>query len=97
MVTELLSNLVVAHLKAALEGKAPARPRAKRDADGRSAVAPKYRNPADPSQTWSGRGRPPTWIELGGEMSPKSGKPLPLPKFLILERPAEEPEPFSDI
>lgn len=25
-------------------------------------VAPKYRNPADPSQTWSGRGRQPLWF-----------------------------------
>lgn len=26
-------------------------------------VAPKYQNPADPSQTWSGRGRKPGWVE----------------------------------
>jgi DNA-binding protein H-NS len=25
-------------------------------------VAPKYRNPADKSQTWSGRGRQPVWF-----------------------------------
>ncbi len=24
---------------------------------------PKYRNPEDPTQTWSGRGRQPTWIK----------------------------------
>jgi DNA-binding protein H-NS len=24
-------------------------------------VAPKYRNPADPTQTWSGRGKRPRW------------------------------------
>ncbi len=23
---------------------------------------PKYRNPADPSQTWTGRGRKPNWV-----------------------------------
>lgn len=28
-----------------------------------STVAPKYRNPADASQTWSGRGKPPLWIK----------------------------------
>ncbi len=28
----------------------------------RSAVAPKYANPADRSQTWSGRGRKPGWF-----------------------------------
>ncbi|MEO0618467.1 MAG: H-NS histone family protein [Pseudomonadota bacterium] len=26
-------------------------------------VAAKYRNPKDPSQTWSGRGRRPLWLE----------------------------------
>ncbi len=25
-------------------------------------VAPKYRNPADPSQTWTGRGKRPRWF-----------------------------------
>ncbi|WP_329810607.1 H-NS histone family protein [Stenotrophomonas sp. SMYL8] len=25
-------------------------------------VAPKYRNPANPSETWSGRGRQPRWL-----------------------------------
>ena len=28
----------------------------------RAKAAPKYRNPADPEQTWSGRGRKPQWI-----------------------------------
>lgn len=28
----------------------------------RKPVAPKYANPADPSQTWSGRGRKPKWV-----------------------------------
>lgn len=28
----------------------------------RSTVAPKYANPSDPSQTWTGRGRKPRWI-----------------------------------
>lgn len=27
-----------------------------------STVAPKYRNPADPEQTWSGRGKRPRWF-----------------------------------
>ncbi|MDR0996666.1 MAG: H-NS histone family protein [Zoogloeaceae bacterium] len=26
-------------------------------------LPPKYRNPNDPSQTWSGRGRKPGWLE----------------------------------
>lgn len=29
---------------------------------GRSKVKPKYRNPSDPSQTWSGRGKRPRWF-----------------------------------
>lgn len=29
---------------------------------GRSKVKPKYRNPADGSQTWSGRGKRPRWF-----------------------------------
>jgi DNA-binding protein H-NS len=32
-------------------------------ADGRADVKPKYRNPADPSQTWSGRGACPKWLQ----------------------------------
>ena len=28
----------------------------------RSVVAPKYRNPEDPSQTWTGRGKQPLWF-----------------------------------
>ena len=32
-------------------------------------IAPKYRNPKDPSQTWTGRGRRPLWIvEAGGNI-----------------------------
>jgi DNA-binding protein H-NS len=31
--------------------------------DRRGAIAPKYRNPANPAETWSGRGRKPTWLE----------------------------------
>jgi DNA-binding protein H-NS len=26
------------------------------------AVAPKFRNPDEPSQTWAGRGKPPRWL-----------------------------------
>ena len=25
-------------------------------------IAPKYRNPADPTQTWTGRGKSPAWV-----------------------------------
>lgn len=34
--------------------------------------APKYANPADPSQTWTGRGRQPNWVKA----ALKAGKAL---------------------
>jgi DNA-binding protein H-NS len=37
--------------------------RRKKNSDRRAKVAPKYRNPADRSQTWSGRGRQPRWFK----------------------------------
>lgn len=43
------------------EKQAPAKRKA---ASGeRGTVAMKYRNPADPSQAWSGRGRKPVWVQ----------------------------------
>ncbi len=52
--------------------KAAARPaRARKNGDGRAKVAPKYRNPNNPEETWSGRGRSPGWmaahLEAGGQ------------------------------
>lgn len=38
----------------------------------RKPVAPKYANPADASDTWSGRGRKPRWVEA----ALKAGKSL---------------------
>ena len=29
---------------------------------GKGSVAPKYRDPANPQNTWTGRGRPPRWL-----------------------------------
>lgn len=29
----------------------------------KKSAAPKYRNPSDPEQTWTGRGRTPLWIK----------------------------------
>jgi DNA-binding protein H-NS len=43
----------------------------------RGRVAPKYQNPADPSQTWAGRGLQPLWLK----QAIKSGKKLE--SFLI--------------
>ena len=52
--------------------KAAPRPRkAKSNKDGRAKVAPKDRDPNNPDQTWSGRGRAPGWmaahLESGGQ------------------------------
>ena len=59
-------------------GRAPARtakpaskaaPKKARKAMGK--VAPKYRNPADPGETWTGRGKQPRWM---AELTAKGGK-----------------------
>ena len=33
---------------------------------GQSTLPPKYRNPADPTQTWTGRGKAPAWVDMVG-------------------------------
>ncbi len=49
----------LAHTAAASGG----RKRAKAAADdGRAHVPPKYRNPDNPAETWTGRGRQPKWL-----------------------------------
>ena len=40
----------------------PAKSKAKSKPKRRGKVAPKYRNPGDASQTWTGRGRQPAWV-----------------------------------
>ena len=54
----------------AAEKPAARNKRSKTGADGRAKVAPKYRNPNNPDETWSGRGRAPGWmaahIQAGG-------------------------------
>ena len=47
--------------KPAKAGKAPKA--AKKGALAGKKVAPKYRNPANPDQTWTGRGVSPVWIQ----------------------------------
>lgn len=47
--------------KPATEKKAPAKRKAK--SDGRAKVAPKFRNPNNANETWTGRGRAPKWVE----------------------------------
>ena len=42
----------------------PAPGKARKTTKGKSTgkVAPKYRNPDNPSETWAGRGKPPRWL-----------------------------------
>lgn len=50
----------------------PVRTAAKKPSKKRGKVAPKYKNPADSSETWTGRGRQPLWVkefvENGGSL-----------------------------
>lgn len=39
-----------------------ARKSAENGSDGRSSVPPKFRNPENPAETWTGRGRQPKWL-----------------------------------
>lgn len=57
----LTADDVIGALKS---NKAPAKKRtaAKKSANAGKSVAPKYRNPANPEQTWTGRGKSPTWV-----------------------------------
>ena len=58
-------------IAAPVEKPAPRARKPKANGDGRAKVAPKYRNPNDPEQTWSGRGRAPGWmaahLDAGGQ------------------------------
>ena len=65
-----------------LFGDAPAAPRARKATKATKApaktagrklgkVAPKYRNPANPKETWTGRGKQPRWM---AELTAKGGK-----------------------
>jgi DNA-binding protein H-NS len=46
------------------------------------AVLPKYRNPANPAETWSGRGKQPRWLvallQAGGQIAEFRIAPMPL-------------------
>lgn len=57
------SGLTLADLSAAL--KTTKKKSAKKATTGnkRAPAKPKYRNPADSAQTWTGRGRMPKWVE----------------------------------
>jgi DNA-binding protein H-NS len=53
------NRISAAQIAVALRAEKPE----KRTAKKTRKVAPKYRNPADAGQTWSGRGRTPLWVK----------------------------------
>jgi DNA-binding protein H-NS len=55
--SELLGGAKPPKAGKAAKTAAPKKPRASK-----GKVAPKYRNPADAAQTWTGRGRQPLWV-----------------------------------
>jgi DNA-binding protein H-NS len=65
------AGLTVAQISAAMgvKGKAKSskaagsKPAKTKRATAGKKVAPKYRNPADANQTWTGRGRTPLWVQ----------------------------------
>jgi len=67
-----IAELFGSNAAAARPAKAASKTASKGKGKSTGKVAPKYRNPADPSQTWAGRGQPPRW--LAAEL--KSGKKL---------------------
>lgn len=81
-ITETLSSRVeaerrdlesrLARLQRVDRGKPPRLARGGRVIGRRAIVAPKYRNPNNPTETWSGRGRQPRWLTA----ALKSGKKL---------------------
>jgi DNA-binding protein H-NS len=48
--------------KAAKAAKGAPKKTARKNPSAGKTVAPKYRNPANPAQTWTGRGKSPTWV-----------------------------------
>lgn len=64
---------------AAASSAAPAAKKARKSTKGRSLgkVPPKYRNPANPKETWAGRGKQPRWL------SAETAKGRKLEEFLI--------------
>lgn len=83
-VTSVLSRRMIAE-KAKLEerlrrieGTAPGQERARRPYP---PVLPKYRNPKNPSETWSGRGKQPRWLKA----QLRAGKKL---DELLINRPS---------
>jgi DNA-binding protein H-NS len=58
----LVAALGGARSKAKTASKTTRKTTGKKSATAGTKVAPKYRNPADASQTWTGRGKSPLWV-----------------------------------
>ena len=56
------NGITASEIATALKSKKPAASGAAKKAK-KVAVAPKYRNPANSTETWSGRGRTPLWVK----------------------------------
>jgi DNA-binding protein H-NS len=52
----------IAELFGGARASAPRKAAAARGSSRGAKVAPKYRNPANPKETWTGRGLPPRWM-----------------------------------
>jgi len=59
------NGISAAQIEEALKSGKPAKPRksAKSASGVRGKVAPKYRNPTNAEQTWTGRGKAPLWVQ----------------------------------
>ena len=55
-------------------------------------VAPKFQNPAEPSQTWSGRGRQPLWVTRALQAG-KTPDDLLIAREVTLRHPAFKQKP----
>lgn len=60
-VDELFGTARMVREKAGVPAAAK-KPAARKSAQKGSKVEPKYRNPANPAETWAGRGMPPKWM-----------------------------------
>ena len=61
------NGITAEQIAAALKGGRPAKasggPRKAASSSAGRKVAPKYRNPSNPAETWAGRGRAPAWAQ----------------------------------
>lgn len=60
------AGITASQIADAMKAGKPARAKrgaSKKATGSRGNVAPKYRNPGNPEQTWTGRGRAPLWVQ----------------------------------